>query len=108
MLLLIYRIYSDFSNCPINVFYRIEIFFFLSAANQVSHIALINWVRVKSGWTLRCRTIHRKTNTLWYHLHVESKTKKDKNELIHETETDLQTEENLIVTEGVRGREGIN
>ena len=39
---------------------------------------------------------------------MEYKTKKDTNELIHETETDLQTEEKLIVTEGVKGREGTN
>ena len=32
----------------------------------------------------------RKTNIIWYHLHVELK-KKDKNELIYKTETDSQT-----------------
>ena len=31
----------------------------------------------------------RKTNTIWYHLHVESKN--DTNELIYKTETDSQT-----------------
>ena len=72
MILLIYRIYSTFCNCPITVFYRIEIFFFLSGTNQGSHIALISWVRVKSGWTLRCRTIQKKTSTLWFHLSTQS------------------------------------
>ena len=56
-------------------FIELKFSFFLSGTNQWPHIALISWVRVKSGWTLRCRTIQQKTSTLWYHLHVESKTK---------------------------------
>ena len=33
----------------------------------------------------------RKTNTICYHLYVESKRKKDTNELIYKTEIDSQT-----------------
>ena len=54
--------------------------------------------------------IEKKTNTIGYHLHVESKIWH--NELIHETETDSHIEYRLVVAklqgEGGRGRDGLN
>ena len=46
----------------------------------------------------------RKTNTMWYHLYVESK-KVDTNELIYKAQTDLQIENKLTITEGEEGEE---
>ena len=48
----------------------------------------------------------RKTN-IWYHLYVNSKKKKDKNELIYRRETDSQTlKTNLGLTKRTGGTEG--
>ena len=46
----------------------------------------------------------RKTNTILYHLHVDSlkKKKKKKKELVHRTETDSDLENKVMVTKGER------
>ena len=45
---------------------------------------------------------HRKINTIWYHLHVESK-KNDTNEIIYKTEIDSDIENTLKAEKGERG-----
>ena len=49
-----------------------------------------------------CHTEWSKPNIIWYYLYVESKY--DGNELIYQTETDLDLENKLMVTKGEGGR----
>ena len=47
----------------------------------------------------------RKTNIIWYHLHVESKKNNSINELIYKTGTDSETEQTMVIKEEVGGRD---